>query len=692
MGNKKLKYFGLAMLIFILTLGIVGCDGDVHTSREYDVKIKVMDIEEEAPLPEILVEFNGQQKRTDEEGIVNFPNVKEGNYEYQVSTTGYEEKSGDIVVQEDVIKEIELTPFPYNLTFLIEDEKGNHIKDALVKLNGREKTTGEDGEVVFENVEEKTYGYQVIRDHFKTKEDQIEIEEDVNETVTLEHIKESYFEITINDYTSEVDEGESIEVDYTVKNFGSNIDTQDIKFYVDGDLEYDMVDIELGTLETFEGSFSYQVQDGDAPEIVIEVASEDDQVSKTISVVDTEPAFFEILSLEIDPQKAIIGEEVTITADIINSGEVTKSQEIKLYGDFDNGDPGLIDSQEITLTEDELVKLTFSERIEENITTGDYDIICTTEEDEMSSLLEVGEIFSFDIGSPVIINQGEPLLIELKNVKGRYNRSYEGTTDVVVKTSQLTGIDNDREIEDVVFNSGEAVVETLTAEETEIEAQSDLSLPVHLQDMAETTELTIEQIVSVEKSTVNPNNNVILSTGETHEVVITVNDKAGDPIEINTTEELKLEPGTNNIVDITYEWNYGGINQVKVTIEAKNNGSSEQSIIAHGTELDSIVFTNPYNIDLVAESPINYQYENSTVKATVTDDNGDPVEGIEVKFTSDGSGYFVGGSSRTTNSNGKGTVYYSAQWDDVSDSPIKVFGQEQSTQQEAEALIEVTSN
>jgi len=689
MGNRMIKYFGLAILIFILTLVIVGCDGNVPTSGQYDVKIKVLDEEEETPLPEVLVEFDGQQKKTDKSGIVHFSNVKEGSYEYQVLTTGYEEKTGDIIVQEDIIQEVELTPFPYKLTFVIEDEKSNHIKGAMVTLDGREEITGEDGKAVFENVGEKTYSYQVIRDYFKTEEDQIEVEEDENETVVLEYIEESYFEVRINNYTEEVEEGKTIEVDYTIKNFGSSVDNQDIEFYVEEDLEDDMVDIELGTLEKFEGTFSYQVKNGDAPEIEFKIVSEDDQILKTISVVETEPAFFEVLSLEIDPEKAIIGEEVTIKADIINSGEVTKSQVIKLYGDFDGVDPVLIDSQEITLTEDELAKLTFSKKIEENIATGDYDIICTTDDDEMSGLLEVGEIFIFDIGSPVIINQSESLIIELANVKGVYNRSFEGTTDVIVETSQLTGIDNDREIEDVVFNSGEAVVEILTAQETEIEAQNNISLPVHLQDVTKNTKLTIEQAVSVEKSTVDPNNDVIISTGETHEIVVTINDKAGDPIEINTTGDLELEPGTNNIIDIIYDWNYGGINQVEVIIEAKNNGSSKQNIIAHEIELDSLVITNPYTIVLEAESPISYQNENSTVTATVTDDNGDPVEGIEVKFTNDGSGYFVGGSNKITGSNGKGTVYYSAQWDDVSDSPITVTGQEQSTQQEAEASIEV---
>lgn len=99
--------------------------------------------------------------------------------------------------------------------------------------------------------------------------------------VSFETDDPAEFEVSITDYDDEVEEGDTVTVEYEVDNTGDVDDTQEIVFYVDDDEEAtENVELEAG--ETYEGSFEWEADDeGDYD---LEVASDDDSDSVTVTV------------------------------------------------------------------------------------------------------------------------------------------------------------------------------------------------------------------------------------------------------------------------------------------------------------------------------------------------------------------------------------------------------------------------
>ena len=92
------------------------------------------------------------------------------------------------------------------------------------------------------------------------------------------------FSASIDTYDSEVTEGENVNVDYTIENTGDESDTQDVVFTVDGTQEDVESGVSLDGAGTFSGTFSYTTEDGDAPEITVEVATDDDVDQRDVTV------------------------------------------------------------------------------------------------------------------------------------------------------------------------------------------------------------------------------------------------------------------------------------------------------------------------------------------------------------------------------------------------------------------------
>jgi len=71
----------------------------------------------------------------------------------------------------------------YNVSFVVEDENGNPLNDAVITLNN---ITNAAGDYIFEDVEVGTYDYSVALDEYITEEGQLEVvDQDVEKTVVL---------------------------------------------------------------------------------------------------------------------------------------------------------------------------------------------------------------------------------------------------------------------------------------------------------------------------------------------------------------------------------------------------------------------------------------------------------------------------------------------------------------------------
>ncbi|MBS3781262.1 MAG: hypothetical protein KGY68_01480 [Candidatus Thermoplasmatota archaeon] len=110
-----------------------------------------------------------------------------------------------------------------------------------------------------------------------------------NYNITAEFLQNPYFDVAINDYDDPVIEGQTLTVDYNVTNTGGLEDTQDIVFTVedqDGNIVRSVTDqdVTLGPGDTYDQTFTWTTEEGDAGEYDVTIASEDDEEVVTVRV------------------------------------------------------------------------------------------------------------------------------------------------------------------------------------------------------------------------------------------------------------------------------------------------------------------------------------------------------------------------------------------------------------------------
>jgi hypothetical protein len=198
-------------------------------------------------------------------------------------------------------------------------------------------------------------------------------------TVTV--IGDATFEVGIDSIDDEVIAGEDVSVDATVTNTGDVTETQPITFSVDG-TEQDSETVELDSGESQAVSFSYGTTADDVPEIDVEVASENDTASSTVSVL--EPASFEV-GIDSIPEEVTAGQEVSVAATVTNTGDENGSQSIGFS--VDGTEQG---SETVELDGGESQSVSFSYE-----TTGDdvpeIDVEVASDDDTASSTVTVLE-------------------------------------------------------------------------------------------------------------------------------------------------------------------------------------------------------------------------------------------------------------------------------------------------------------
>lgn len=96
------------------------------------------------------------------------------------------------------------------------------------------------------------------------------------------------FDVTIESYDHEVEEGGPVTVRFNVENTGDETATRDVRLEVDGAVE-DSLEIELAADRSTNDSFSYTTDGEDPPEISVAVATDDDAEQRTVTVSPRPP-------------------------------------------------------------------------------------------------------------------------------------------------------------------------------------------------------------------------------------------------------------------------------------------------------------------------------------------------------------------------------------------------------------------
>lgn len=140
---------------------------------EHEVLIKVKDEEDSDPIEDALVELDGddtsyrEDDYTDDDGEVLFTEVENDWYDV---TIDYCDKTFEyrLHVEEDddyrITKTYYINCDTYTVTVHVEDLDGDPIEDATVVLDGRTLYSDDDGEAVFEDIEEGTYTANAEKD------------------------------------------------------------------------------------------------------------------------------------------------------------------------------------------------------------------------------------------------------------------------------------------------------------------------------------------------------------------------------------------------------------------------------------------------------------------------------------------------------------------------------------------------
>jgi len=267
---------------------MIGPDGDVYItsgenmtifemSEDPDEHTLTIDVEGEGttdPSPDTHTYDDGEEVTIEaipDDGWVF--TYWEGDYpdgvqeEDEITITMDEDKEITAVFEEEEIHK-------YDLSFEVEDEKGELIEGAEVTVNGDTLETDEDGEVVFEDMELGTYDYIVEKDGFVTVEDDVTIkEEGVTESVTLE-VDDAVEEYDLT-FEVEDEDGNAIE--------GAIVEVNGMEETTDSEGEAVFEDLEPSTYEYEVTHEDFETEEGE-----VEIEDEDETETVTMEEEDDE--------------------------------------------------------------------------------------------------------------------------------------------------------------------------------------------------------------------------------------------------------------------------------------------------------------------------------------------------------------------------------------------------------------------
>ncbi len=166
---------------------------EVEQPEVYNVTFMVTD-EDELPVENAVITLNGT---TNDAGNYVFEELLPGTYDYTITAEGYEAVAGSVeIADEDVIIEVTMMLLTYNLTFVVTDEEGSPVIDAMITLDDVEYSAGE---YVFEDLLPGTYDYEVAADGFVTVAGSVEIiDQDVDVLIEMEIF------VSVNEIADEV--------------------------------------------------------------------------------------------------------------------------------------------------------------------------------------------------------------------------------------------------------------------------------------------------------------------------------------------------------------------------------------------------------------------------------------------------------------------------------------------------------
>jgi len=286
----------------------------------------------------------------------------------------------DFVEQEDIFVNYTVTSTKdeeaaQDIVFTISNHEDEPLYQDVNEGLTLEPGESEEGEFIWKAEDTQTGNYVI----------KVASEED-NETSRISVWKADSFSVIIDlpeRHRNEIlREGRQISIDYSIKNTKEDIDTQDIRFYIDDELIETKEEVKLEPGEKREREQFEWTTEQPYGERTLNVESDDD--SDEVMIEIGENAYFEVKINEPEEgQEFEEGEQVVVNYTVTNTGDVTEKQNINF---FINGER--IDEREVQLESEESVSGEFLWQGEES---GDYDLRVESRNDHETVTINVGE-------------------------------------------------------------------------------------------------------------------------------------------------------------------------------------------------------------------------------------------------------------------------------------------------------------
>lgn len=207
----------------------------------------------------------------------------------------------------------------------------------------------------------------------------------------------SSFVVTITEYDDPVVAGENVDVTATINNTGDVADTQTLNFSMNGSTIAQRT-VSLAGGEGTTATFTSPTDADNVPEISVDVASEDDSDSRTVTVL--EPASFGVQIVDTN-SPVDEGETLEVTVEVANTGEATDTQTILIQSDIGS------DQTAVSLDGGETTTVVLTIQTEDG-DVGVYTVTASSDDDSDSEFVRVQEGggipgFSFTIGVLAIL-------------------------------------------------------------------------------------------------------------------------------------------------------------------------------------------------------------------------------------------------------------------------------------------------
>ena len=385
-----------------------------------------------------------------------------------------------------------------------------------------------------------------------------------------------------------------VDLSYELENIGDVEATQTLTFTVD-DTETSTREHTLAGGANETDSFEYELEHGDAPEVLFEIASEDDSAEQPVSIAPAELEFSDIEAN--DP--VVEGEPLELTLTATNTGEEPADETVELT-DFDDS---TVDSDAVSLTGEESTQLTLVWETEVGDAGSDavtVDGETTTQSVPVEILAQAGFAVSIDeVNEPVA---GDDLLV---------NATIENTGDV--SDEQTVSLDVEglgAESTTVELDGGESVTETLTVETTTDDAGT-YNVTVATDDNETDDTVTVLEPAEFQITEVSANEPV-----------------AGEDIEVTATIENAGEVADEQVVSLDVD----GLETDNTTVEIVGGDATTETLTIETGEDDAGNYTAAVTTDDDDQTTTVTVLEPAAFQITEVSAN-EPVAGEDIEVT-----------------------------------------------------------